>query len=276
MSPRHLALWALVLLAPSLAWADTAGVQLYESGDYEAAAQSFSQVLADAQRPPQERGEARIYLAASLHALGRTEEAQQQLELLARENPGQRVDPVLFPPELVALAEAIRQRVDTEKEYARKETERLAREEASRRPPALWLRPEILGLYELLGRQGTVGAGLSFHRGALEGSARALLNRDPSSFPPRLFPTFQLQGGALLGSGALKPHLGLRAILVPGARSYGAGAVAGLRLALPKGFVALVDVGVDRFFVTADDTYRQTAVTAQAGLGFDLQLTSGK
>lgn len=280
---RHLPLLVLVLLVPRLAWADAPGIQLYESGDYEAAAQSFTQVLADPRRPPQEHGAARVYLAASLHALGRTEEAQQQLEVLAREHPEQRVDAVLFPPELVALAEAIRQRVDTEREYARKEAERerLAREEALRRPPPpapvpAYLRPEVLGLYEALGRQGTVGVGLGYHRGLLEGTARVLVNGDPASSPPRLIPTFQLQGGVLLGRGAFRPHLGLRATLVPGARSYGGGAVAGLRVSLPRGFVALVDVGVERFFVTADDTYRDLALTAQAGLGFDLQLFSGK
>jgi tetratricopeptide (TPR) repeat protein len=276
MISRHLPLLALVLLAPRFAWADAPGVQLYESGDYEAAAQSFTQVLEEPQRLARERGEALVYLAASLHALGRTEEAQKHLEVLAREHPEQRVDAVLFPPELVALAEAIRQRVDTEREYARKEAERLAREEASRRPSTAYLRPEVLGLYEALGRQGTLGAGLAYHQGMLEGTARMWIGNDPASSPPRFIPTFQFQGGVLLGSGAFRPHLGLRAILVPGAQSYGGGVVAGLRVSLPKGFVALVDVGVDGFFVTPDDTYRNVAVTAQAGLGFDLQLTSGK
>lgn len=286
MIARHLLLCALVLLAPRLAWADAPGVQLYESGEYEAAAQAFTQVLADSQRPPTERGEALVYLAASLHALGRTEEAQQQLELLAREHPEQRVDAVLFPPELVALAEAIRQRVETEREYARKEAERerLGREEALRRPPPAapappaYLRPEVLGLYEALNPhpQVTVGAGLAYHQGPLEGTARMWIGSDPASSPPRFIPTFQLQGGVLLGSGAFRPHLGLQAILVPGAPSYGGGAVAGLRVSLPKGFVALVDVGVALFFVTADDTYQDIALMAQAGLGFDLQLTSGK
>ena len=71
MTPRHLPLLVLVLLAPGLARATSPGLELYESGEYEAAAQSFSQVLADPRRSPQERGEARVYIAASLHAWGR-------------------------------------------------------------------------------------------------------------------------------------------------------------------------------------------------------------
>ena len=285
MIPRHLLLLVLVLLTPGLARASSPDIELYESGEYEAAAQAFSQALADPQRSPQERGQARVYLAAALHALGRTEEAREQLERLARENPELRVDAVLFPPDLVALAEAIRQRVDTERDYARKEAERerLAREEALRRPPPpappppAYLRPEVMGLYEALGSQATVGVGLAYHRSLLEVGARALLNSDRASSPPRFFPTFQLQGGVLLGSGTFRPHLGLRAILVPGAQSYGSGAVAGVRIALPKGFVALLDVGADYFFVTpGDGTYRNLALTAQAGLAFDIRLPSGK
>jgi len=284
MMPRHPPLLlVLALLVPRLAWADSPGLQLYERGDYEAAAQSFSQVLAEPNRSPQERGETRVYLAASLHALGRLEEAQRQLELLAREHPEQRVDAVIFPPELVALAEAIRLRVDTERDYARKEAERerMAREEALRRPPPalpshpVWLRPEVLGLYEFP-RGGTVGAGLAYHQGLMEGAVRIWISTDPTSSPPRLTPTLQLQGGVLLGRGALRPHLGLRAILIPDSKNAGGGVVAGLRFSLPKGFVALLDVGLDHLFVTADESYVENSLTAQAGIGFDLQLPSGE
>lgn len=281
MSPRHLLLLVLLLLAPGLAWADPLpGILLYENGEYEAAAQSFTQVLADPQRSPQERGLARVYLAASLHALGRVEETRQQLEVLAREHPEQRVDAVRFLPELVALAEAIRQRVDTEREYARKEAERerMAREEAARRPlpaaptPPAWVRPEVRGLVEAVRRQWTVGVGLAYHQGPLEGSVGALFNNDPRTSPPSFSPTFHLQGGVLLGSGALRPHLGLRAILVPGMSLYGGGAVVGLRWTLPAGLVALTDVGAEYTFISSDNNSLPFAVTAQAGLGFDLRL----
>lgn len=284
MIARHLLpLWVLLLLVPGLARADVPGIPLYENGEYEEAAQVFTRVLADPRRPPRERGEAHLYLAASLHALGRVEEARQHLEALAREHPGQQVDAVRFLPELVTLAREIRQRVDTEREYARKdaERERQAREEALRRaPPPAWLRPEAFGLYEALGSQWTVGVGLAYHRGLLEAGARMMLNSDPESSPPSFYPAFQLQGGLLLGrflpiGEALQPHFSLRAILVPGARSYGAGAVTGVRFKLPNGLVALLDVGADYFFVTRDDNYRRFALTAQAGLGFDVRLPSG-
>lgn len=289
MTPRLLLPLVLLLLIPGLARAAPPfiqpGIQLYENGEYEVAAQFFQQVLDDPRRSPQERGEARLYLAAALHAQGRVEETRQQLELLARENPEQQVDSVRFLPELVAFAQEIRQRVDAEREFARKEAERerLAREEALRRaPPPAWMRPEAFGLYEALGPQWTVGAGLAYHRGLLEGGARVMLNRDPASSPPKLFPTFQLQGGVLpgrglaLGGGALRPHVGLRAILVPGAQSYGGGVVTGVRYTLANGLVALLDVGGDYFFSTPDDSYRRFAVTAQAGLGFDIRLPSGE
>jgi tetratricopeptide (TPR) repeat protein len=282
MTPRHLLLLVLLLLAPGLARAGASGLRpgilLYENGEYETATQVFTQMLADPQRSPQERGEARVYLAASLHALGRVEETRQQLEVLAREHPEQRVDSVRFLPELVALAEAIRQRVDTERDYAQREAERARLAQA---PPS-YVRPEVIGLYEAVGSQWTVGGGLAFHRGLLEASARAVINRDPTFSPPKLYPTFQLQGGVLpgrglsLGRGRLQPHVGLRAILVPGADSYGAGGVAGLRYTLANGLVALLDVGADYFFVTRDDSYRNFAVTAQAGLGFDVRLPFGK
>lgn len=281
-----LPLW-LLLLAPGLARAAPSfiqpGIQLYENGEYDVAAQFFHQVLDDPRRSPQERGEARVYLAASLQAQGRVEEARQQLEFLARESPEQQVDDVRFLPELVTLAKEIRQRVDAEREFARKdaERERLAREEALRRaPPPAWLRPEAFGLYDALGPQWTVGAGLAYHRGLLEAGARMMLNWDPASSPPSFRPTFQLQGGLLPGrflplGEALQPHLSLRAILVPGARSYGAGAVTGVRYKLPNGLVVLVDVGADYLFVTGDESYRRFALTAQAGLGFDVRLPSG-
>jgi tetratricopeptide (TPR) repeat protein len=284
-----LPLLPLLLLAPGLARAAPSfiqpGIQLYENGEYEVATQFFQQVLDDPRRSPQEQGEARVYLAASLHALGRVEETRQQLEVLARENPEQQVDSVRFLPELVALAREIRQRVDAEREFARKdaERERQAREEALRRaPPPAWLRPEVFGLVDAMGPQWTMGAGLAYHRGLLEGGARVMLNSDPASTPPRLFPTFQIQGGVLpgkglaLGSGALQPHAGLRAVLVPGAKSYGGGVVTGVRYKLSNGLVALLDVGADYFFVTHDDSYRDYAVTAQAGLGFDVRLPSGE
>jgi tetratricopeptide (TPR) repeat protein len=249
------------------AWASSPGIEHYADGDYEAAVQAFQQVLADPQRPAEERGEARIYLAASLHALGRVEEAREHLDALAREHPTLRVDPVRFLPELVALAEVIRQQVQAERDFAAREAElqRQAREEALKRPPPptpIHVRPETLALFEAVDRRWTVGAGAAFQRKSLEASVRVLLG-DP--------PAFHVQGGLLLGSSALRPFLGVRASLVPGLDSYGAGPVVGARYALPAGFVALAEVGADYFFAARDERY-PLAITAQVGLGFNLRL----
>jgi thioredoxin-like negative regulator of GroEL len=102
-----------LLLASGSAWAQTAGIERYEEGDFEAAARLFEQELAAPQLSPASRALARIYLAASLYALGQVEEARKPLEALARESPEQRVDPARFPPELVALAELIRKPIES-------------------------------------------------------------------------------------------------------------------------------------------------------------------
>ncbi|HEX8437814.1 tetratricopeptide repeat protein [Archangium sp.] len=271
MSPR--ASLVLMLLLSSLAQAEPEGLQLYEGGDYEAAIQAFTRVLTAPDSTQKERDLARLYLAASLHAVGQVEQTQQHLEVLAREYPELRMDPVRFLPELVELAESIRARV---------ERERMAREQALRQPPpqqapaaspapvvrAVHLRPEAFGLVEALGLLGSqqptwqLGGGLAYGQGNLEGSARVLLGGSP---------IFHVQGGVLLGHAAFQPYLGLRAVLVPGEKSYGGGAVVGGRFALPAGFVALVDVGAE-YLPNDDDFVRPFALTVQAGLGFDIRL----
>ncbi|WP_224241589.1 tetratricopeptide repeat protein [Hyalangium gracile] len=260
-------LWLLValLLVSGAAWAQTTGIEHYEYGDFEAAARLFEQELATSHLPPARRALTRMYLAASLYALGQVEEARKPLEALAREHPEERVDPVRFPPELVVLAELIRQQVESEqRQLAAREAElQQAREEERRRAAkaaSIELRPEVLGLIEALDRQWTVGAGFAFRRKSLEGSVRVMLG-DP--------PVFQLQGGVLPGQGDFRPFLGLRASLLPGIDTYGAGPVVGGRIALPAGLVGVVDFGADYFFTRPNSRYR-FAVTAQAGLGFSL------
>jgi hypothetical protein len=75
----------------------------------------------------------------------------------------------------------------------------------------------------------------------------------------------------LFGDAAWRPFVGLRASLLPGLKSYGAGPAVGLRFALPAGLVGLTELGADYFFISRDDRYR-LALTAQAGLGFDFRL----
>jgi tetratricopeptide (TPR) repeat protein len=256
----------VLLLVSGSAWAQKTGVQLYENGEYEEAVRLFTQELEEAQRPAEERALARIYLASSLHAMGQVEEARRHLEVLAREHPGQRVDPVLFPPEFVALAEVIRQQVESEQQFAVREAQlQKEREEALRRTPPttpLYLRPEALGLFDAVAREWTVGAGVSFRRESLEGTLRVLVGNPPA---------FHLQGGFLPDRGDWRPFLGARASLIPGLASYGAGPVVGGRVALPWGLVGVLDVGADYFFAGRDDRYR-FAITAQAGIGFDVRL----
>jgi len=260
--PPGLFLLLALLLVSGSAWAQTAGIERYEEGDFEAAARLFEQELAEPALSPASRALARIYLAASLYALGQVEAARKPLEALAHESPEQRVDPARFPPELVALAELIRQPVESERQRVARESELQKAREQERRRAASRLRPEVLGLFDALNRQGGLGAGLAFQRGSLEGRVHVLLG-DP--------PAFQLQGGVLPGSGILRPFLGLRASLLPGINTHGAGPVLGGRLALPAGLVGVVDVAADYFFISREDRHR-FAVTLQAGLGFDLYL----
>jgi tetratricopeptide (TPR) repeat protein len=264
MSPRVLLLLGL-LMAGAAAAESLPGIQLYESGEYEAAARAFEEVLADPRQPAEDRWLARIYLAASLQALGRVDETRQQLEVIAREHPDRQVDAVRFPPELVALAEAIRERVEAERRQAEQEALRQRQEQEAaqvRRPtqPESSLRPELLGLVEAGNRALLFGGGLAYSRGVLEGSAHVWISSSP---------VFHLQGGLLLGDGRLRPHLGLRATLVPGQGGYGAGVLAGGRIFLPAGLVGLVDVGGD-YFLVGDGAHHRFALTAQAGLGLEL------
>ncbi|QRK06200.1 hypothetical protein JQX13_39760 [Archangium violaceum] len=263
MSPRVLAVVVLLFL-PRAVRAETPSCSgLYENGQYEAAVRACERVLAGPERPAEERGLARMYLAASLHVLGYADRVQQQLEALAREHPGMRVDPVRFPPELVALAEGIRERVEAEKLYAAEQAALRERQALERARGAIVLRMEALALVEPLNRVWRPGAGLSFYRGLWEGGAHVWLGGPPA---------FHLQGGLVPGRGGLRPFMGVRATLNPSAGGYGAGAVVGGRLSLPAGFVALVDVGAD-YFLIGDEAYQRFALTIHAGLGFDVRLT---
>jgi hypothetical protein len=262
MSPRVLAAVVLVLF-PLAARSDTPlCIQLYEDAQYTAAVQACEQLLARPGLSSEERGRARIYLAASLHVLLHLDRAQQQLELLARENPEMRVDPIRFLPELVALAESIRERVEAERRKEAAQAALRERQALERARNAPRLRPEVFALIEPLNRVWRPGAGVSVHGGLLEGGARVWLGGPPA---------FHLQGGLVPGHGGLRPFVGLRATLNPGLGGYAGGVGVGGRLTLPAGFVALLDVGADYFFI-GDEAHQRLALTAQVGLGFDVRL----
>ncbi|MFL5356020.1 tetratricopeptide repeat protein [Archangium sp.] len=105
LRPLLLLLW----LVPMSAWAaKMPGIRLYEQGEYARASRSLKAELKNRQRSEAELARARVYLAASLLALGKKNEARQQLEQLARSTPEPQVDPAIFPPELVELEKDVR------------------------------------------------------------------------------------------------------------------------------------------------------------------------
>jgi len=280
-----------VLLVSLPAHAALKGVAHYERGNYARARRVLEQELRSPKLTEEERIKARLYLAASLHALDAKEAASVQLEELVLTAPNLEVDPVLFPPSFVELAGSIRQRVEDERKrvdaerqrveaerLAREEAERLAREQAARPPPppvapqpvepvpaeqetgSLRLRPEVFGFVAPLGgRSFGVGGGLTFGFGGLEAGARVLLGEDLG---------VGAEVGMLLGSGSVQPRLGLRGTFVPGQPSYGGGAVVGLRLRPVSRLTLLVDVGAEYF--SAPSGYRPFVLTSSAGIGFDL------
>jgi hypothetical protein len=276
----------LLLLLPLSAWAAGTGVGIdaYERGEYERARRLLTNEVNDTRFSEKDRARARVYLAASLYALGLTKEARQQLEELARNYPEQRVDPALFPPELISLEQQARDSVELERERARLQTERerlaaleaerLKREAEARKqePPAStepaqvsapWrLRPEALGFIEGVEKRWGLGAGLTVGSGALEGSARVLIGDNLGA---------QLEAGYLFGRGALQPRVGVRGTLVPGLDgdiAFGGGPVVGGRLALSPRFTVLLDAGGE--FFAAPTGYQELVVTVSAGLGFNL------
>ena len=210
MMMRLLAL-ALLLLLPRAAWADPLpGIALYDDGEYAAAAQSFEEALKDEHRAPEEKVLARIYLAASLHVLGRGEASRAQRRYWRASTPRCGWNPVRFPPELVALAEGIRERIEADKRFAEQVAlnERMKEEAERNWTPPVHLRLEGLGLNELQSRAWRTGVGLTLSRGLLEATGRTWLGG------PALH---HLQVGLTPGSGPLRPFLGLRAVLVPSA-----------------------------------------------------------
>jgi len=299
----------LLLILPLSTWAaELPGVTLYEQGEYTRASRALKGDLNNPRRTEAQRARARLYLAASLVALEKTEEARQQLEELARKYPEQRVDPALFPPELVELERLVRSELQAErlrKEAEQAELNRIAaaedaerrrreQEEAARNqvvqvpreepqgpvsvaPPAapFRLRPEALVFSDVSGfipptSKSSIGFGLGLSAGIgmFDGSARALIGNRSLGV--------ELDAGLLFGNGAFQPRLGLRGTVVPffegGGVAFGGGGSLGGRLALSPAFTALVDVSYQGFAVPDNQksAYRSFVVVGSAGLGFNL------
>lgn len=277
MRPRLLL--CVVWLLPMVALAQSRGVSLYERGEYAQARRLLELDVRTRGLSQRELGIARLYLAASLYELGELAETRANLEVLARNHPDQPVDPALFPPEFVVLANEARRRVDAErqppppppdvkKEDSKKEDSEMSPWDAPepREEPApasagrARLLPEVFGFTDPVGKSVGVGGGLTYSSGSFELGARALLGSQVGA---------GLQVGYVLGSGAFRPHVALRGTAVPGLSAYGGGPVVGARFALGTRLTGLVDVGAEVFKVS-EAGYRSFALTASAGFGFDL------
>lgn len=291
---------AWVLLTSLPAHAALQGVSLYERGDYARARRALERDLRSKKLSEQERIKARLYLAASLYALGAEENARVQLEELALTARDLKVDPILFPPDFVAMAEQARERVELQRQEAelkrqaaererleaeRKlqeaEQKRLEEEARAKNPPpppdesepevaprALSLRPEVFGFVAPLGETKEhrgVGLGAAFNvaLGSLDLGARVLLGDNPA---------LGAEVGWLLGDGSVRPRVALRATAIPGLDgSVGGGAVVGLRLATSRRLSFLVDVGGEYFkFGEGISNRRPFVLTSSVGVGFEL------
>lgn len=271
-----------VLLAALPAHAELKGVALYERGDYARARRALEQDLRSKGLTQEERVKARLYLAAALYASGAEEAAEIQLEELALTAPELQVDPILFPPDFVAMAERARTRVETQRQEAerqrqeaerqRQEAEAKARQQDTPPPDALpsedeppdtegsvHLRPELFGFGDPLGKALGLGGGLTLGLGSVDLNARVLLGNQ-----------LGLGGevGLLLGEGSLKPRVALRGTAIPGISGYGGGAVAGLRFTADR-LTFLVDVGAE-YLAIDEPNYRNFVLSGSAGVGFNL------
>ncbi len=300
----------LLLLLPLTTWASQMpGIRLYQRGEYAKASRTLKQELNNPRRTEQQRALARVYLAASLMALEKEDEAYEQLEELARTYPEQRVDPALFPPELVDLELKVRAQLDAERrrqeaeqaelnriaaaeeaERRRREQEQAARDQvvvegprdevpgpAPAKPVSTFrLRPEVTGYSDLArvssgGATFGLGLGVTLGSGPLEGTVRALAGGERW--------VWELEAGYLFGTGVLQPRLSVRGSLFPrvGERTaesptrarVGLGGAVGARLALSSQLSVLADFGGQFIFDTAP-RYNRGVVVVSAGVGYNL------
>lgn len=281
--------WTLLGALP--AHAELRGVTLYERGDYARARTALEQDLRSSQLSKEDRVKAQLYLAAALHALQSKEAAQRQLDELALSAPELQVDPLLFSPDFVAMAEKARKnaesqrqelavkRLEEERRRLAQERERLEQERRAQaqgvsppqrpaeHPPAaeeskpVKLRPEVFGFVDPLGKSTGLGGALTLGLGGVDVSARVLVGDNMG---------FGAEVGLLLGSGVMQPRLALRGTAVPGAQAYGGGGVVGLRLKPMERFTFLVDVGAEYLKVQDPSEYRSFVLSGSAGVGFDV------
>jgi tetratricopeptide (TPR) repeat protein len=271
-----------------VALAQSRGVALYQRGEYEPARRALERELQSQSLTEKQRATARLYLAASLFELGDTSRTWAQLIELARSHPEQEVDPVLFPPEFVVLAGEARKRVGAERPRPPPPEPERPREEPPARPEEPVERdvqpvappedpfaqgdtepepsgrsrfiPEVFGFLDPVGKAVGLGGGVTYGTGSFDVGARVLLGDQLGA---------GAQVGYVLGDGAFRPHLGLRATAIPSLSAYGGGPVVGARLGLGSSLTVLGEVGAE-FFTVSEEGYRSFVVSTSVGLGFDL------
>ncbi len=124
----------------------------YEAGRYEEGVERYRALLESETFSidnPEELQRARAYYAACLIAVGDVNEADRQLELVLRDHPAWRPDPVIFPGRLVDRFTAVRLRLQAELEE-KALAERRAQEEARQ------AQAEYIHSLELLAREEVV------------------------------------------------------------------------------------------------------------------------
>lgn len=109
------------------------GKNSYDAGRYQEGVDRFSAMLdeknPDGLRDPDAIKRARAYYAACLIAVGNVKEADRQFELILRDDPAYRPDPVVFPGKVVDRFTDVRARVQADIE-AKAAADRKARDEA--------------------------------------------------------------------------------------------------------------------------------------------------
>ena len=105
--------WMLACaLVASPAWATDPGVDSgvgsYRHGDYAGAVSALKSSLDKGIADPGERTRARLYLASSYEAEGQLDPARQVLKEMFQADRAIPIDPALFPPSFVKLAEDVR------------------------------------------------------------------------------------------------------------------------------------------------------------------------
>ncbi|HEX8699863.1 MAG TPA: hypothetical protein VF815_13555 [Myxococcaceae bacterium] len=268
-----------ILLVSLPAHAELRGVALYERGDYVRARKMLTEELNTPGLSKEDQAKARLYLAAALFASGAEESASRHLEELAMIAPSFKVDPILFPPDFVALAEKARATAEAQRqqqEQQRLEAERLEKErrereeaeaqakqprteEGGRAEKTVRLRPEVFGFMDVAGKSLGAGGSLTLGLGMVDLNARVLLGTEVG---------FGGEVGVLLGSGSVQPRLALRGTFVPVGK--GGGAVVGLRLGATDRVTVLLDVGAEYFDVNDKKLHRSFVLSTTAGVGFDL------